>query len=78
MKLDGNASVVTVPDAVTEAEITAHFFLLRKIPSAQRNVKMNLMAVITEMSHHTNNNSDKQSLYITFSKIPTYSSFLFR
>lgn len=78
MKLDGNASVLIVPDAITEAVIMAHFFLLRKIPSTQKNVKTNLMAVITEMCHHTSNNPDKQSLYIAFSEIPTYSSFLFR
>lgn len=52
MKLHGDASVVIVPDAITEAGIMAHFFLLRKIPSTQKNVKTNLMAVITEMCHH--------------------------
>lgn len=36
------------------------------------------MTVITEMCYHTNNNPDKQSLCITFSKVPSYSSFLFR
>lgn len=41
-------------------------------------MKMYLMTVITEMCYHTNNNPDKQSLCITFSKVPSYSSFLFR
>lgn len=77
IKLDRNVSVVIVPDAITEAVIIAHFFFLRKIPRTQKHVKMNLMAVITETYHHNNNNPDKQSLYITFSKIPNYSSFLF-